>query len=110
MNHACLLDAEFERDKAPIVEPPAPARLDTLLDGAEGEKLSGWTGTTPRATSRCGRLGRGDEVGNEEEEEEETSEYGRSLKRMYRRAGGAKSGPLAGTVRLCSSLFLFLSY
>ena len=104
INHACLLDAEFELNKKPlgdVMEPPT--RLDALLDAAEGEKLERMDRCNAKRHKRMlwGLVGKGDEIGSEEEEEEEeeeTSEYGdRHLNRMYRRAGGAnkcKSGPL----------------
>ena len=90
----------------------SPARLDALLDAAEGEKLERMYNAKRHERMLWGLVGKGNEIGSDEEEdeEEETSEYGRRLNRMYRRAGRAKSGPLAGTVRLCPSLFLFLSY
>ena len=106
INHACLLDAEFELNKKPlddVMEPPT--RLDALFDVAEGEKLERIDRYNAKRHERMlwGLVGKGDEIANddEEEEEEETSESGdRHLKRMYRRAGGAnksKSGPLVDT-------------
>ena len=105
INHACLLDTEFELNKTPIgdvMEPPA--RLDVLLDAAEGEKLERLDGFNAKRHERMlwGLVGKGGEIrSDEEEEEEEMSEYGgRRLNRMYRRASGAiksKSGPLVDT-------------
>ena len=102
INHACLLDAEFELNKKPLNDAMEPqTRLAALLDAAEGEKLERMDGYNAKQHERrlWGLVGKGNEIGSEEEEE--TSQYGsRRLNRMYQRAGGAiksKSGPLVDT-------------
>ena len=79
-----------------------PTRLDALLDAVEDERLERMDGYNAKRHERMfwGLVGKGDEIGieDEDEEEEETSEYGsHRLNLMYWqacRAVKSKSGPL----------------
>ena len=53
INHACLLDAEFERNKTPIDDVmELPTRLDALLDAEESDKVERMDGYNAKRHER----------------------------------------------------------